>query len=146
MKPCVLDASAIAAVFFQDPGAEKVRALLSSGRPMHAPDLVHAEVANVIWKRCGRGEIDHEEAGDMLGDCLRLGLEITPCDELVELALQLALAAGRTVYDCFYLAMAISIEGKLFTADKKLVNALAGTPLEKHVELISGAEAPPQKG
>ena len=136
MKPCVLDASVVAAAFFQEEGADQARALLVSGREMHAPDLVYAELANVIWKRCGRGEIDQDEAGRLLGDFLRLPLEITPSGDLAEPALQLALGSGRTVYDCLYLALAVRTKTVLFSADKRLVNAMARTPLAKHVAWI----------
>jgi len=137
MKPCVLDASAIAAAVFQEPGADKVQALLKSGRALHAPGLIHAEVAKVIWKRFRRGEIDQDEAGEVLKEFLRLPLEVTPSVELVEPSLQLALTTGQTVYDCLYLALAIRMGSKLLTADKKLANALAGTPMERHVDLIA---------
>ena len=118
------------------PHGERPRALLVSGRQVHAPDLVYAEFANVIWKRCRRGEIDQDEAGRLLGDVLRLPLEITPCGHLAEPALQLALRSGRTVYDCMYLALAVTTKTTLFSADKRLVNALADTPLAKHVAWI----------
>ena len=139
MKPCVLDASVVAAAFFQEAHAGRARALLVSGRQMHAPDLVYAELANVIWKRCRRGEIDQDEAGRLLGDFLRLPLEITPCGHLAEPALQLALGTGRTVYDCMYLALAVTTRTVLFSADKRLVNALADTPLAKHAAWIGAA-------
>ena len=136
MKPCVVDASAVAAAFFQEAHAERARALLVSGRKMHAPDLLYAELAHVIWKRRRRGEIDQDEAGRLLGDFLRLPLDVTPCSDLAEPALQLALETGRTVYDCMYLALAVTTRTVLFTADKRLVNALADTPLAKHVAWI----------
>jgi predicted nucleic acid-binding protein len=138
MKPCVLDASVVAAAFLQEEHAKRARALLVSGREMHAPDLVYAELANVIWKRCGRGEIDEEEAGRLLGDLLRLPLEITSCGDLAEPALQLALGTGRTVYDCLYLALAVKTKTVLISADRRLVNALASTPLAEHVAWIGG--------
>ncbi len=138
MKPCVLDASVVAAAFFQEDFAEQARALLVSGREMHAPDLVYAELANVIWKRFTRGEIDQEEAGLLLADFLRLGLETTPSADLAEPALQLALATGRTVYDCLYLALAVKTETVFYTADKRFINALADTPLAKHIAWIGG--------
>jgi predicted nucleic acid-binding protein len=140
MTPCVLDASAVAAAFFREDGAEQARALLVSGREMRAPDLVYAELANVIWKRCGRGEIDEDEAGRLLGDFLRLPLEIIPCGELAETALQLALGTGRTVCDCLYLALAVKTRTVLFSADKRLVNSVAETPLAKHVAWIGDAQ------
>jgi predicted nucleic acid-binding protein len=135
-RPSVLDASALAAAFFHEPGAEQVRGLLTSGRTLHAPDLIYAELANVIWKRAGRGEISGDEAGELLADLLRLPLEATPSAELTESALQIALATGRTVYDCLYVALAVWLGGVLYTADKRLVNALADSPLAKHLEMI----------
>ena len=138
MKRCVLDASVVAAALFQDEGADAARSLLVSGRSLHAPDLVHAEIANVIWKRRRRGEIDGQEAAELLADVLRLPLHITPSEGLVGAALQLALRTDRTVYDCLYLALAVGKKTVMVTGDRRLVNALAGSPLEKHVAWLGG--------
>jgi predicted nucleic acid-binding protein len=110
--------------------------VLTGGHALIAPDLNHAELANVIWKRHARGEIDEGEADRLLADVLALPLEITPCGDLIEAALELALRTGRSVYDCLYLALAVKTKTVLFSADKRLVNALAGTPLAKHVAWI----------
>ena len=136
MKPCVIDASMVVSAFFQEAGAEQARVLLVAGGGLHAPDLIYAEVANVIWKRSGRGEVDEQEAGQLLADFLRLPLRITPSGELVAPALQLALRTGRTVYDCLYPAPAVKTKTVMVSADKRLVNALAGGPLGKHVAWI----------
>lgn len=136
MKPCVVDASVVAGAFFQEPGAERARSLLASGSELHAPDLIYAEVANVIWKRCRRGEIGEEEAGQLLADLLSLPLRTVPSGELVEPALRLALRLSRTVYDCLYLALAVKTKTVLVSGDRRLVNALAGGPLGKHIAWI----------
>lgn len=140
MKPCVLDASAIAAALFRESGADRARAVLTSSRTLHAPDLVHAELANVIWKRFRRGDIDRDEAGELLQDLLCLPLRITPSAELVEPALQLGLATDRTVYDCLYVALAIRLGAEMLTADKRLANAMAATALAKHITLAWSVE------
>jgi len=62
MKACVIDASVVAAALFQEAHAEAARALLVADCERHAPDLILAEVGNVIWKRHGRKEIDEAEA------------------------------------------------------------------------------------
>ena len=133
MKACVVDASLVAAAFFREPCAEAAQEVLTANRPLYAPDLISAEFGNVVWKRCRRGEITAEEAAGLMADFLRLPLEITPTAELADVALQLALRTGRTVYDCLYLALAVRTNGVLVTADKRLVNALAGSPLAKYV-------------
>ena len=66
-------------------------------------------------------------------------LLITPCGDLVEAALELALRLGRSVYDCLYLALAVKKRLVMVSADKRLVNALAGTPLAKHIAWIGSA-------
>lgn len=137
---CVVDASVVAAAFFRDEHADACRALLASGRTLHAPDLLDAEVANVIWKRQRLGEIDAQEAADLLADVLRLPLKIAPTAPLAEAALQIALAADRTVYDCLYVAVAVQEDAVLLTGDRRLVNALAGSPLERYVAWIGGAD------
>ena len=46
MKTCVIDASVVAAAFFQEEHAGAARTLLAGKHQLHAPDLIHAEVAN----------------------------------------------------------------------------------------------------
>lgn len=136
MKRCVIDASVTASAFFREETSPMARALLTSGCEMFAPDLIYPEVGNVIWKRQSRNEIDEEEACALLSDVLVLPLKITPSSQLVESALKLALRTNRTVYDCLYLALAVQTNSTMVTGDKRFVNALADTPLEKYVSWI----------
>lgn len=133
MRPLIVDASVVAAAFFREPDAAPARELLASDAELLAPDLLYAEVANVIWKRWTRGEIQENEAGELLQDLLWLPLRITPSSELIDAALPLAVRTGRTVYDCIYLALAIQCRGVLVSGDRRLVNALAGGPVGKHI-------------
>lgn len=136
MKPYILDASVAAAAFFQEEHADRAGKLLVGRHALHAPDLIYAELANVIWKRSIRGEIDEKEAAGLLADLGSLPLRITPCGDLVDAALELALRTGRSVYGCLYLALAVKADSVMVTADQRLVNALAGTPVAKHVAWI----------
>jgi predicted nucleic acid-binding protein len=135
-RGCVLDASVVAAAFFREEFERACRSLLASGRTFHAPDLIYVEVANVIWKRERRGEIDRHEAEGMLSDILSLPVLVTPSLALVEVALELAMSTRQTAYDCLYVALAIRSNEVLFTADRRLANALADTPIAKHVTWI----------
>ena len=136
MTACVVDASVAAAAFFPEDHSDAARELLASGRTLHAPDLIWAELANVIWKRYRLSEIDVPEAEDLLADFLALPLRITPSDGLLEAALELAMRTGRTVYDCLYLALAVKTDAVMITADRRLVRALADGPLKPHIAWI----------
>ena len=136
MSRIVVDASVVAAAFFQEVHAEAARELLASSRDLHAPDLLYAEIGNVIWKRSGRGEIDADEAAQLAADLLRLPFRITPSSELLDPALRLALETGRTVYDSLYLALAVRCKGVLVSNDRRLVNALARGPAGKYIAWV----------
>lgn len=139
MSVLVIDASVVAAAFFPEPHHDRAQSILASGRDMIAPDLLLAEVGNVIWKRHGRGELRDSEAMDLLVDVIRLPITYTPSAELVESALALALKTQRTVYDCLYLALAVRSGSTMVTGDQRLVNALADTPLASQVRWIGQA-------
>ncbi|MBI1367358.1 MAG: PIN domain-containing protein [Planctomycetes bacterium] len=140
MSAFVMDASVIAAALFDETHADRARALLTRGSELFVLDLLHAELGNVIWKRFSRREIDATEATDLLADVLRLPLIVLPSMELIASALQIALRTRRTVYDCLYLAAALHQKAVLVTVDKRLVNALASTPLANHIRHLSAAE------
>jgi predicted nucleic acid-binding protein len=136
MKPIVLDASVVGAALFQEEHAVAASSAMTSGRDLLAPDLIYAELANVIWKRQRRGQVDDEQAGHLLNDILDLPLLISPSVSLVESALRLALRAGRSAYDCLYLALAVKADTVMLTCDKRLVHALAGGPLDGHAKWL----------
>ncbi len=136
MKRCVLDASVIAASIFQEELKNHASALLASDCVQMAPAIIIAEVGNVIWKRFRRQEIHEVEAGKIMAGFLRLPLEMTASEKLIESALQIAMQYDRTAYDSLYVALAVKTGSTMITADKRLVNALAGSPLEKYVKWL----------
>ncbi len=139
MSRVVVDASVVAAAFFQEEHAEPAGQLLASDRELHVPDLLYAEMGNVIWKRCRRGEINADEAAHLAADLLRLSFRVTPSSELLDPALRLAIETGCTVYDCLYLALAITCEATVVSNDLRLVNALAPGPAGKYIVPIGDA-------
>jgi predicted nucleic acid-binding protein len=133
MKTCVVDASVIAAAFFQEEHAAKARDLLLSGCELHAPDLLYAETANVICKRHARREITPDEAAALANDLLHLPIRIAPCAELVRPALALAFRIGRNAYDCIYVALAVESKSILVSGDQRLLSSLKNTPFARHI-------------
>lgn len=136
MSGLVVDASVIASAYFPDAQTDAASLILNTERDLHAPDLIYAELANVSWKRHRRGEATREHTARMLADMLLLPLQIVPIRELAEGALQLAMDTGRSAYDCHYLFLAMQLNTSLITADRRLVNALAGGPFGRYVRWI----------
>lgn len=136
MKTCVIDASVVAAAFFREEYADQAAALLVAGAELLAPELIYAELASVAWKRFLRHQITRDEALALRADMQAVPLKIISIHELIRPALELALTSARSVYDCLYLALAIENQCVLWTADQRLVNALAKSPVRKHLRWI----------
>lgn len=141
MKTCVVDSSIVAKWFLPEEHSDEARTLLTSGVELVSPDLMPIEVASVAWKRVQRGELTAEEATALVHDLAALPVRIEPSDNLIEAALELALATKRTVYDCLYVALAVAHDCEFVTADERLVNALAATPLGSHVRRVAKWQA-----
>lgn len=137
MMMLVVDASVVAKWFFPEDHSAESRRLLSTGRALLAPDLLWSEVGNIVWKRVRRGELESEEAAQVVADLIRMPLSITSTQVLLASALEIAIATDRTVYDCTYLALAIDRKCRFVTADERLVNALARTPFAGHVRHVA---------
>jgi predicted nucleic acid-binding protein len=60
-------------------------------------------------------------------------LEVWPDHRLVRPALDLALDFRISVYDAVYVVLAVRLQGRVVTADRRLVNALQGGSLAAHV-------------
>jgi predicted nucleic acid-binding protein len=93
-----------------------------------APELLLAEVSNILWKKVGRGELTRDEAERIAADVGQADVTIHPMAPLFGPALRIALEAGRSAYDCTYLALAESLSCQMVTADRRLYNALQGGP------------------
>ena len=126
----VVDASVAVKWYIPEPGATAAAALRGQGDDLVAPDLIVAELGNVLWKKVQRGELMADEAreiaGAFSGAC---PLALRPSQPYLPGAVDLALRFRRSVYDALYLAVAIAEAGQYVTADERLVNALVTTQL-----------------
>ena len=93
-----------------------------------APELLLAEVSNILWKKVGRGDLTRDEAERIASDVAQADVTIHPMGPLFGRALQIALDTGRSAYDCTYLALAELLACQAVTADRRLYNALQGGP------------------
>lgn len=98
-----------------------------------APELLLAEVSNILWKKVGRGELTRVEVERIAVDVGLVDMEIHPMGPLLGAALRIALETGRSTYDSMYLALAETLSTRMVTADRRLYNALQGGPYSRLV-------------
>jgi predicted nucleic acid-binding protein len=120
----VVDASVAVQWFVPEAHSSAARGLLRAGISLLAPDLIRAEVGNVLWKRWRRGELDAAEVEAALADFRRLPLEVHSAEPLLESAWAIARETGLTVYDSLYVALAVAHQAPLVTADRRLFERL----------------------
>lgn len=136
--PFVVDASVVVKWYVPEPDSLLARDVLASDRPLLAPDLLIAEVGNILWKKVRRDGLPREQAGAVAERLLRqTGITLVSSTVLMLRALDVANTYGVTMYESLYLALAVQDNIAVVTADEWLVNALAGTPLSRHVRLLS---------
>jgi predicted nucleic acid-binding protein len=124
VRRVVVDASVAVKWFVEEVYTEAAQRLLGGDFEMLAPDLVRAEVGNVLWKKWRRDEIAAEAVGGILLDFERLPLRIETSEPLMATAWTVARLYERSFYDGLYVALARRAGCPLVTADRRLRNAL----------------------
>jgi predicted nucleic acid-binding protein len=77
-----------------------------------------------------------QELKEISGEILNLPLNIIPSKSILQLAIDIGIKYGITVYDAVYVSVAKIYETKLVTADERLVDKLSKTPLGKNIEWL----------
>ena len=124
MNRVVADASALAAVTFQEPGLDDVKLRLR-GAEVFAPRILQFEMANVAWKRIRRQPNDALVTLSLLQAALGEGSGIQWMDVNMTDVVLIAKATGLTAYDASYLWLAGSLGADLVTLDKQLAETAA---------------------
>lgn len=137
MTPVVVDSSVAVKWFVPEELSDVAALLFEPSYDLAAPDLLVPEFGNVLWKKMRRNELRRDEALEIVGALGEVPLTIVGSADLVVPALEIAAAYGRTVYDALYVALAVARDCVLVTADERLVAALAGGPLARHVRALS---------
>ena len=118
----VIDASALAAIVFDEPGSEQVARKLE-GRTAFAPTLLKFELANVAWKKIRRQPHEAPEILQTLLKVLNPRRGITWMDVDHADAALVAIETGLSTYDASYLWLAGSLGADLVTLDARLASA-----------------------
>ncbi len=136
MSGLVVDASVGLKWYLDETHAAAARLLLNGKDELSVPHLFFTEIGNVLWKRWRRRQISAQVVVAALEAIEAVGLTVWTDRNLLWDAVAIALRRGCSVYDSLYLALADKIDGRLVTADRRLVNTLAGTDAARRVVWI----------
>jgi predicted nucleic acid-binding protein len=129
----VVDASALLELLFRTPTGLAVEArMLREGETVHAPALIDLEVAQVLRRYVGRGDIAEPRARVSIDLLVRFPMERYSHEPLLPRIW--ALRGNMTAYDAAYVALAEGLRAPLVTCDAKLA---AAPGVRAPVELIS---------
>ena len=130
MRTMVLDASALLALLFDEPGAEKIENLLNQAAEADKPMLIAAvNWAEVLYKMQRKHGAKGFEAAQHFERTMPL--DVAPLDrELAESAAQLKTAHDLGLADAFAAALAKSKKAELVTADTDF------KALEKEIKVV----------
>lgn len=125
MKEAVVDASVAAKWVVEEDHSDQAAELLRCDA-LHAPDHWLAEAVNVLWSKVFKGDLAADDAEERMTVLLRAPVIGTPVAQLMPRAFAIAVARTVTVYDALYVALAEKRGIPLVTADRRLVQRLAG--------------------
>ncbi len=114
----VIDASVAVKWLAPEPDSPLAEALLDD--ELIVPDLMFAEVGNILWKKQLRGEMTDDATQFGARFLLQVPMQVHDSAGLLVDALALAQQLQHPAYDCFYLALAQRVDAPLVTADRRL--------------------------
>ncbi|MDM8564804.1 type II toxin-antitoxin system VapC family toxin [Candidatus Halobeggiatoa sp. HSG11] len=124
MKIFVVDSSVAIKWYFPEIHTEVAGLLLNPTYQLHVPQLFLLEFINVVCKKRRRGEIDNNESDFVINEIQQVPLKWHNDRSVLLKAYEIANETQRSLYDCLYLSLAISLNGKMVTADLKFYESL----------------------
>ena len=108
MENVVVDSSVVIK-FVVEPYSDEARKLLNEykvgGVNLLAPDLINAELGNIVWKKHRLQDLNIEDAQEIVNTFKTVNFTFTASADLLDGAYHLAVAHERTVYDMMYVAL-----------------------------------------
>lgn len=135
----VIDASVVIKWYVIEADSDAATDLLNTEENFLAPDLLFAECASILAKLVRRGTMTSARALEIIVTLMDGPFTVVANRQIADDALQIALSAPANVspYDASYVALAVRLNTRFITADRKLFNKLQGSPFGKHVALLA---------
>jgi predicted nucleic acid-binding protein len=133
----VVDANVLIKVYIPEKLSDRAGLLLSRIEKgevsLVAPDLIYSEIGNTLWRKHILKELTASDVKEIMDEVVLFPLKVEPSRSLVQLAIDLGILCNIPVYDAMYLALAMVLETRLITADKKLVDVIRRTLFREYI-------------
>jgi predicted nucleic acid-binding protein len=130
MTTLVIGSSVAIKWFVVEPYSADARRLLDGYQEGNlrfvAPDLINAEVGNILWKKHVVQGMAASDAQEVLNEFQAVPIRFISTAVLLDAAYRIAVTHRRTVYDALYLALSEKENCPMITSDERLVNAVSG--------------------
>ncbi|MGB7208207.1 MAG: type II toxin-antitoxin system VapC family toxin [Pyrinomonadaceae bacterium] len=128
----VVDASVLVKWYVDEDHTAEAELLADPRFEIHAPELLLPEFGNILWKKCQNEDLDENVARSALAALRSHRVILHSNATLVESAFLGAQETGQSVYDWTYLSLAIALDCKFVTADRKFYIGLRKTRFKEH--------------
>ena len=129
----VMDASVLIKWYVDEDFTAEAEQLIDGRFELHAPELLLPEFGNILWKKCRNDDLDENVAISSLASLRSRNIILHSNTTLLEPAFRGAQETGQSVYDWTYLSLAISLDCKFVTADRKFYIGLRKTRFNKYI-------------
>lgn len=133
----VIDASVLIKFFIPEILSEKPEELnvrvAEGDLGLLAPNLIFAEVGNIIWKKHRMKELIRSEVEEIVEAIVSMPIAVETSKALLPLAVDMGLAYGITVYDAVYVSLAKIHETIWVTADRKPLETMGKADFKRYV-------------
>lgn len=133
----VFDASVVVKVLTEEVGSDRAVERLTQEPDRCAPDWLAVEIASALSKKVRYAGLPPAQATEALAALPAILPDLVTTAQLIEPALSLSIELRHAVYDCLYLALALSRGCNVLTADHKFVDAASRSQYAARVELFA---------
>lgn len=136
MAKFVIDAGVGLKWFLDEGHSEKARSYLRSNVEYYIPRLFYLETSAVLTKKMRRRELDKKEATHIRHTLGAFPFDVTPDEYLEDQAFDLAMLQHVSMYEAMYIVLAITIEGRMITSDKRFARSMEQVGLADWIEVV----------
>jgi predicted nucleic acid-binding protein len=136
MNLLVIDSSVAAKWFVSEPDRAAALSLLGPETLLYAPDFFLLEMDSIVSKWVRRRVLSVSDGQATRASVRQVPMKLHPTRDLIESAFQLALWTKSSFYDCLYLALSVTLDRPVVTADRRFFDNIAAGRLRSHVRWV----------